>query len=387
MSHLFNEYKKSFGVDGDSEPSMSAHYYPVPAAKYITIMPSNGNAPSQEYRHYDLMLGLIKANLRMLGIKVVQIGYSPVKLLGADIHITDASPKNINYIISKSSCHVGVSSVYSHIASVYKVPQVTLFSAAPPHVVGEVWNKGLQYQIYAPYKCKPYYSAVDPEDAINKIFPEQVGRAILDSLNCEAEIAANTIYIGDAYGHNIVEIVPNFFANIEGLSSGAGYLRYDYGGDVNILARWVNYLPQSVIFTNKPLPEDFIPLFKNKIAKISYMASQDWEPSKEDIAAAESHGVPVNIFAQDDQLIKDLRIKFFDTSVTKFKLTDADKVPVSDGKLFFNSFKVILSDGKKYPSKFHFLKGENILDKDLPFEYDPVLLGESAHFYIYERKN
>jgi hypothetical protein len=52
---------------------------------------------------------------------------------------------------------------------------------------------------------------------------------------------------------------------------------------------------------------------------------------------------------------------------------------------FFNSSKTIISNNKKYNSRYHLLKDETFLDKNFEMCEDEVLLEELKHFYVYSK--
>jgi hypothetical protein len=70
---------------------------------------------------------------------------------------------------------------------------------------------------------------------------------------------------------------------------------------------------------------------------------------------------------------------------TNPKKEDMDDNFLNIKNTFFTSGKTILSNGKKYSSKYHWQKDQNIIDKNLNIEDDDVFYEELNHYFIYER--
>lgn len=385
MSHLIEEYSKNLGVK-ISKPLVSKHFWPMVPDKYVTIC-ADSQIPSKNYKHYNLVINLIKESLAKRSIKIIQIGTSSsLNLQNVDQQLFDLPFKNMAYIISKSMLHIGVDNVFSHYASSIETPMVTIFGNIYETVGNGYWSKN-QIKIEAPWKVKPCLSGNDSEDSINKINPEEIAKKILDQLKIQDKINVKTKFIGRFYDNQVIELVPDFFSPIEKIKNQHVFIRPDYGFDEPSFMNWCNYLQSYSIFANKELDLQFCSHFASKIKNISYILHKDSAVSLDHLEKIQNLNIGITILCEKEEDLPEMRERYFDFSVHLYYKPNK-KILGDDIKfdnLFFNSSKIILSKGNQYSSKYHFLNQQKDVDKNFNLEDNDVLLEELEHFYIYER--
>ncbi len=200
-------------------------------------------------------------------------------------------------------------------------------------------------------------------------------------------MSLKTEFIGDYYEKTIVELVPDFFSELVELQSQHVFVRMDYGFNNQAVGYWFNYLNQFSIFSKDIIPPTFLAGFKNKIKSVSFVMGDTYFPT-EYLESIKSMGISVVLLVQNEDDLPAIREKFFDFDVHlyfkgKKEMLGAD---FKFNNTAFNSSKVILSKGKKFVSKYHWLKGENFVDRNFNFEDNDVLIEDINHFYIYQRK-
>lgn len=388
MSHLVEEYAKNLGVK-ISKPIVSRHFLPLVFDKYITICLDH-EAPSKNYKYYDIVFDMIKKYLDANDIKIIQIGSSKSpKLNSADARFFDLNFKNSAYIISKSELHVGIDNVYSHYASSINIPLITIFGNVYSAVAGGYWSKN-KTNIEAPWKVKPSLSAVDANDSINKIEPEKIASSIFKQLSINAKVSLKTKFIGDFYSKKVTEIVPNFFNPIQDLKNELVFLRLDYGFDQTNLNYWSNFLNAYSIFSKNLIPIEFCKQFSKKIKNISFIIDKNTQMKEEYLESLQALNIPFTFLVEDPDDLPELRDKFFNHIVHLYFKADKKMLPEDCqdfSNLYFNSSKVLLADNEKYSSKYHWMQKKKFVDKNFNLEDNEVLLGELNHFYVYERTN
>jgi hypothetical protein len=386
MSHLIEEYSKNLGVK-ISKPIVSKHFWPIIHEKYITIC-TETQIPSKNYKHYNIVIDIIKQSLSKMGIKIIQIGSAKeARLQNVDLCLFDLNFKNLAYVISKSMLHIGVDNVYSHYASSINLPMVTVFGNIYKTVSEGYWSKN-QISMEAPWKIKPCLGAVDTNDSINKIKPEEIAKNILIQLKIEDKINMKTKFIGDFYNQQVIEIVPNFFSLAENLKNHHVFIRPDYGLDEASLLNWCDYLNSYSIFSRSQLDTKFCQHFSHKIKNISYILKKDSFIEDDHLLAIRNLNISVTILVENEEDLPEIREKYFDFDVYFYYKGDKsllEKENLDFSKSFFSSSKVILSKNKRYSSKYDFLNGKESVDKNLNLLDNPVLLEDLQHFYIYER--
>lgn len=387
MSHLVEEYAKNLGVK-IAKPIVSKHFWPLPFDNYITIC-LEGETPSKNYKYYEIVIDMVKKFLQAKGIKIIQIGSSKSsKLNNVDARIFDLNFKNSAYIISKSKLHIGVDNIFSHYASSADVPLITIFGNVYANVSRGYWGKK-QINIEAPWKVKPSLNAVDYSDSINKIEPEKIAEAILKQLSINAKISLKTKFIGSFHDTKVIEIVPDFFDPIPELQNQLVFIRMDYKFDNQSFVNWCHFLNIFSLFSKQLLPIHFCQQFAKKIKSISFIISKETQIPENYLKDLQSIGIPFTFLVEDEADLADLRERFFDHNVQMYFKATKDLLPkgCDFSKLYFNSSKTLLADGKKYPSKYHWTQQKNFVDKNFNLEDNEALLEELTHFYIYERTN
>jgi hypothetical protein len=385
MSHLIEEYSKSLGVK-ISKPIVSRHFYPVMFDNYITIQLAP-EISAKKYHYYEIVIDLISSQLRKLGISIVQVGATPeTKLKNVDISYGKLRFKNTAYIVSKSKLHIGVDDALSHYANSVNVPQVTLFGNVFSSVTDGYWCKS-KINIEAPWSVKPCLSNYDPEDSINKILPETIASAILKSLKLDDKVPLKTLFTGRMYHNKIVEIVPNFFNPSLVPATEFCFLRLDWADTSEGWTHWFQHLNRFAIITDKFIPIELLDAVKHKIHILSFVVDEQHKPAVEYLELLKKLKIQFHLLVKNPSQLAALRYEFFDYSVQEYGMDSKDLLPkdFSFKNAFFNSSKTILSNNKKYNSRYHLLKDETFLDKNFELCEDEVLLEELKHFYVYSK--
>jgi hypothetical protein len=387
MSHLVEEYAKNLGVK-IAKPTVAKHFYPLLADKYITIY-SEHSIESKKYHYFNIVVDLIKTSLNKFDIKIIQIGAKENTIIpNIDACYGDLTFKQNAYILSKSLLHIGVDNVFSHYVSSLNIPLVSIFGNIYPEISDGFWSsKDRKVNIKSPWSKKPCLNLVDPENAINKIKPEIIAQSILDQLKINGKVNIKTRHIGTSFKDKIIEIVPNFFQPYPELKDQIVYLRLDYGFDVNCFIQWCQWCNVS-IFTDKIIPLDIINMIYPKIKNISFILNLQNNLDDFYIRALKAKKINFKILVKDETEIAQIQEKYFEVQVVPFKKLkkeDLNEDFLNIKNTFFTSGKSILSDGKKYSSKYHWQKDQNIIDKNLNIEDDDVFYEELNHYFIYER--
>ena len=382
MSHLIEEYAKSLGVK-IGKPVLNDHFYPILDEKYITIHTDN-KIDSKNYEYFPQVINLIKPILNNLGYKIYQIGgpADPV-LHNVDKTLLNLSYRQSAFLLKNSSLHLGIDSLPIHMASMYDIPIVALYSHITAANAYPYWSTSEKVILLESDKKgnKPSYSYEEFPKTIRTIKPETIAKSIFKLLNIEGSLNFNTLKIGNNFHIDVCEVVPNFMANIEDKKNKTIYLRADLCFDIEKIAFWChNY--KSVIITNKILPLDFIFQFSKNIENIFFKLGSEDLPV-DYLEQLKKTKVKFTLCCSDKENLSATRNKYFDFAVEyddeKDRIKNCEKIK---GKFFTN--KILISDGKIYPSESH-LKQEKTIDMDNNVIYDDdIFWKDIEHYYIYE---
>lgn len=387
MSHLVEEYAKNLGVK-IAKPTVAKHFYPLLADKYITVY-SEHAVESKKYQYFNIVFDLVKNSLDKFGIKIIQIGAKENTIIpNIDACYGDLTFKQNAYILSKSLLHIGVDNVFSHYVSSLNIPLVSIFGNIYPEVSDGFWSsKDKKTNIKSPWKEKPCLNLVDPENAINKIKPEIIAQSILDQLKINSKVNIKTIHLGASFKDKVMEIVPNFFQPYPELKDQIVYLRADYGFNLDSFMKWCQWSYVSII-SDKLIPLDILDQIRHKIKNISFIVNKNIHLDDLYIKNLKSKKINFQILVQDEMLIPEIQEKYFEVRVGAYKTSKKEDIINLHTKInntFFASGKTILSNNKRYPSKYHWQKDENIIDKNLNIVEDDLFYEELNHYFIYER--
>lgn len=231
---LLQTYCNNISIEPPENPTdLPTQFYPLPAVKYITIQNSSG-MPAKDYDLWQDVINLIHPflNVKMVNMKIVQLGSGEIRPLNNAINLLNKTTVSQSiYILKNSLLHAGNDSYMCHAAT--NIPVVALYGSTsvtahspyfyhPKSVFIESHRNG----------NKPSYQQNESVKTINYIKPETVARAILDILFHPPAptvllLNHNTLFVGDLYNQNIIDVIPDQVINPQSLPPGAVNLRGD----------------------------------------------------------------------------------------------------------------------------------------------------------------
>ena len=379
MAHLIHEYAKNLGVK-ISQPVVNDHFFPLLADKYITLHQPD-QFSSKTYAHYDIVLSLLKPFLDRAKIKVVQLG-GQAKIEGADAAL-NLSFKQQSFVISNSLVHLGCDGVLSQLASLKKIPTVTLFGNTFPSTTKPVFSSNSLNSLLSPkWDKKPCFSVEDPQKQINSIKAEEVAQSVLDFLNIEKEdIKFRTKHIGNLFSSPVVEVVPTSFIPLRLNQGQPVILRCDYGCNESALIEYCQKY-HAIVTLNKLIQPHGLEKFGQNISDIYIFVDKTWETIPESyFNLLKNLNIVPTLLVKEEKDLGIIRNKYFDVKVNLYEKNKKAPCKVTENTQFMSSLRLI-EGGKEYLSYAHWKKGLDTNNKVLD---TPEYWNESDHFYIYER--
>lgn len=382
MSHLIEEYAKTLGVK-IGKPYLCEHFYPILDEKYITIH-TDKRIDSKNYEYFPQVLDLIKPLLNQKGYKIYQIGGpEDPKLENVDGCFLNLNFKQSAYLIKRSKLHLGIDSLPIHIASMYDVPIVALYSHTYAANAYPYWSSKENVVIIESDKNgnKPSFSYQENPKTIRSIKPEKISQSVFDSLKIEEKINFNTLRIGDHYHIPFVEIIPNFRANLEDQKNKTLYIRADLHNDDQAIAFWCANHKTKIIAANE-LPIQLIKQFASNIEHI-YFKIKDQSISNEYFELVKKCKVNFTICVNDEENIAQIRNHYFDFKVEFDDVKQRiEKITKQNG--YFLTNKILISQGVLYPSEAHLNANKKLDMLNEVMHDDDAFWKDAEHFYIYD---
>lgn len=369
--HLVEQYALSCGVKID-QPHIEQSYYPTIHDKFITLHASSGMG-SKNYDYYKDVIEMIIPYLQEQDIQIIQIGDKKDEKINGCIDYCGATNlKQSSYLINKALLHFGNDSFSAHVASGFDTKLVCLYSILYKECCGPYWgNKENQTLIESDRMgLKPSFSNKEAVKMVNRIKPEQVASAVLDLLEIPHTINnIETIHIGKEYHLPTISVIPNHVMPKSFAAGQAINILGDECFEPQNIAHWANNRIAN-IFIDQPIKIQYLKLIQKFIHQINYYVSMDTDISY--INSIKNIGIKINLLCKDENILNDLKIKFFDDGVKLVKKKtkkDLDNIDLlCDNSRYKNSRKII-SNGKIYSSKAAYSQGlegdhDKIIDCD-----------------------
>jgi hypothetical protein len=375
--HLIEQYALSCGVKID-KPHIETCFYPIAENKYITLHASSG-MQAKNYDYYNDVMEMILPHLNSQGIKVIQIGGKEDKSIRGCEHLHGRTNiKQSAYIIQNSLLHFGNDSFSTHVASGFNKKIVCLYSVLFKECCGPYWGDKENQILIESHRngLKPSFSDSEEPKMVNLIKPEEIASSILKLLKIENTISEiETLHLGAQYHIPAISVVPN---HIMPASFAKGQPVNIWGHecfDEQNIAKWA-YDRKCNIFLNKPMGIRYLDVIRKNINRINYFVSHDSKESY--FKSLEKGGVRFNLLCKDENIINELRLKFFDWPITLLKektkkdLDNSEKL--CNNSRYKNSMKII-SGGQIYSSKAAWkneLEGEHDQVIDCPEFWEEI---------------
>tara|TARA_R100001443_G_scaffold28656_1_gene41860 strand:- start:400 stop:1533 length:1134 start_codon:yes stop_codon:yes gene_type:complete len=376
MSHLIEEYAKSLGVR-ISKPIVSDHFFPINLDKYITLTPDD-DKPAKYYKHYGIVLELVKPQLSAAGFKILQLGGKQL-IPGVD-QAVQLPFKQSSYLLSGSSLHIGPDGVLSHVASAKNIPTVSLFGNVFPSVNRPFWGKRSENITLSPnWEVKPCFSLQDPKQEINNIKPEEIAKSIFKLLKINQSLNFKTQYVGANFGHDIIEVVPTVFSPAKPFEGRKLFIRVDYGYNEEAFLRYCQNYEVSIMSEKLIQPQGL----NGKIKDFFVLMDASWSDIPETyFTTLKNKGINITLLTEKKEDLGILRNKYFDIAVRQHKANLEPRPANISSNSKFSCNKKLYEAGKTYFSYAHWKKG---LDNNFNVIDTPEYWEELEHFYIYEQ--
>lgn len=214
--------------------------------------------------------------------------------------------------------------------------------------------------------------------------PEEIANKLLRQLNLP-ETRHKTILIGENYGEETIDFVPDFPVNNPFILpvSTKVFIRLDLCYNLEF-ARMALQRRPAAIMSNVPVPREFLEQNKSKIGLFVYLLDEN--NNKDFVLTLHKSGIKYALISTLPQrLYSELCFKYFDFNPVLQLSNKSINIP-EGGK--FKTSRVLLSQGKYYASEYHWERFETLKDEeDVTYEMlrDPKFIKTEGSYYFYSK--
>ena len=353
------------------------------------------------FDHWDSVIRILNPILEKNNIGIVQIGDKKDKKIKFCIDATaDCDENQTAYIIKRALLHLGIDGFPVHVASGYNKRIVALYSNQYASQVKPYWSKKEDVILLESDKGgdKPTYSSSEVPKTINTIKPEEICRAVCSLLGLDFNYNYETIHTGRFFQIGLVESVPEKPIRISNMDGQPTYLRADIRtANIKVSSSAIDAQLSAEgkysVMTDRPIDIEILRKHKDKIEAIVYIINKRSDISfYSDVVSV---GLKCNLatYAEEKEY-NEMKFRFLDyPQITKVNIKRQDRLKeYSDEeikKLFYQSNKYLIYDGKFYPSQAALEAGEpaEIMDPSdiYPIPDKPVFFKDFDHVRILKK--
>ena len=392
--HILESYALQDNLKID-KPFIYEKFFPMAIeGRYITI-DTVSDDESNKYSHWTMVLDFLTPYLKEKKITAVQLGgKEDEQIPGCYIAVGQTDPNQKAYVIKNSALHISANTLSLQIASSYNKKIISLFGNSFYEQFKPYWSNPDDVTLLKGNIKKPTFNGNEVPKTIDAIAPERVAQAILQNLGHPHSFAFNTLRIGSLYKNRRIESsLSNPIADIGALGVESLIVHLDYNYNLDNLIKQLEICPCSVI-TNKPIPEDIILRYKERIVEIVYFLEDDNDPSFVNFCI--SKGKQIGLLSrQPKESIDKYKINYLDIDkpiniIPEIKFEDIEEIKnTNKKKIFFKSNKFLIHEGKAYPNKMSVAVNQSISSFDHPFCQiidHRDFWEDKEHFYFVEKK-
>jgi hypothetical protein len=342
------------------KPFFNECFFPITYDKYITFEAS-ALTPALDYKNWQEVIDFMKPFLDRAGIKIIRLGHAKSPEITG---VIDHRGKGFNqdaYIISKSSLHLGSERTLSLTAYHFNVKQVCLFSSFESKLYPFKKNKSDKFIDSDKKGRLPSYSEMDTGETVNNISPCVIAERTLSSLKIKNDLGElNHIFAGKLCNTKTIELVPDFSPDPNFLKGSLVNLRADLAFDEQNIFQFSQGRRLGII-TDKTLSVELLNAIKGSVSRVSINADAGIEESF--IKNLNDLNIAYEIFVSKKDILSEIRLKFIDEIIEYYPKTTKKDVDFSIDSSYsnlINSSKILISKGKNYASKAHWITGKEI---------------------------
>ena len=344
-----------------SDTFINECFFPIPFDDFISF-DAYAEPNSLSYDYWQEVIDFISPTLSDKGISIIRLGNQKGMPIDGVVDYRGKSFNQDSYIVSKSLLHFGSSDLFSFTAKHFNKKQVKLFS---PFRSSDYPFKKTDLDVFLDSDKgdrNPIYSDLDPYKSINNISPSLISHRILELLGFESNLKnLHHIYSGNVSHVKTIEIIPDFNPSPDFLPNSLINVRADLSFDEQNIFALSSAKRKLGIITKKSFSKDLINAIGNSINRITINASDGLD--YDFVKHLKQLNINYEIFIDNKDKLSDIRLDYIDETIEFYPKKQKKDVDInfdSGYTMLMRSSKILISKGKTYCSKAHWVLGEAI---------------------------
>tara|TARA_R110000824_G_scaffold25_10_gene96 strand:+ start:6347 stop:7516 length:1170 start_codon:yes stop_codon:yes gene_type:complete len=371
-------------------PHLEGSFFPLPFDKYITL-DLGAEFNHRQYPFFQDVIHDILPVLQANSIHIIQLGDPRDPPLQGVYYLNNRTQVgHANYLLKNSLLHISSQSFSANVANCLKTPQVLIYEKNEIDLCGPSWDRDSLDLFLHKGAPRPSLGAPTKTISVLSVYPEKIAKKILNNLSLDSSfLNYETLYIGDSYIHNALEVIPNFNAPNNAYHKTLVNIRGDLGFNEQAIASWCNCERKIAIKLPAVFNFNFLQHIKNFIHGTSYEIHMD--TSMETLQQLKSLGKDLRLYSCEENLdaLKELRLKFLNFSIEQDIKTTEKSLDISEDidytSFYFKSSKKILSNNQIFESLPLALQG--VQAQAEPLIINSPQFWEDLKFYKIYKKN
>ena len=384
QNSLASTYSRALGLEID-KPFIYQSPYALPFENYIVIGNSSGN-PCKNYDYYQEVINFTRPYLE--NVHFVQLGGKDDLILDGCFNLCGKTSLHQSaYILANAKLTISNDTQLGHISAALGCPTMSLFGATSVSCHGPHWHgKFIGIESHRGGQLPSFRFDENPK-TVNFIKPEEVVKSIFNLLEINKDFNVSSINIGERYNQKAIEAILDQVIPAETFPNAPLNIRYDYLESPQILAQQLQ-LKKCLIITDKIIDLNLLKAFKSNILALVYQVKDDNNPKF--VNEVRKSGIQLQLVSNltDDELNK-YKLNYFDIGIINIeKITKKDDIKDKDlisDDTYFKTNKMLLSKGKFYSSKSHWLLDLPKTDVEEKIINTPKFWEELDYFYLYKK--
>jgi hypothetical protein len=329
------------------KPVLYDQFYPLPFSDYIVFQPIS--KPSKTYDFWLTVIEQLSPILEKSGIKIVQIGKADEPKFPFCYHAHGASLLQSMYLIRHSKLVLSADSWSAHAAGIMgNIPIVSLYSNNYVNCVKPYFASPEQLICLEPNRenLKPTFSFDEKPKQINKIKPEEIVRSVCSLLKLEFNFPFETIFIGNFFNVQTLEIIPN---QVVGVNNPVPLtIRMDLEFNEAILFEHLKQY-KCLILTKQPINFNLLSQAKANIIEVIYELDENHSSSFPD--ALRQMGINYRLISYlPTETINKLKLEYLDIGLINTLRPTQPAFMEINRNYYYKTSKFLIANGKTYPS-------------------------------------